>query len=928
MDKVLAKQGIILLVNQQNLYLEGRSLGQGTFGKVRLGTHMLTGEKVAIKILEKDKIKDQSDVERVTREIHILKIVRHPNVIQLYEIIETSRQLFLIMEYASGGELFDFIVKRKRLQETDACKFFQQIIQGVEYIHKLRICHRDLKPENLLLDERNNIKIVDFGLSNIYKEGDTLKTACGSPCYAAPEMIAGKKYQGLISDTWSCGIILYAMACGYLPFEDPNTNKLYKKILSCDYLIPGFISAQCKDLIKKILNTDPNTRISMKDVKAHEWFNQVKFIQTEGILVGKDKIPVIEEVMTKLVDQFGPESNPQNLQFVLNNKHNQVTSTYYLIVKKMDRDLGKNHLFELFNKEKRKLNNMNSTSQMSFGTPQTKINLPQKMSLNQTVSSGFSRAMAQNSTKSDGKNQRKSDQITNPVTKIYLEQMDKIYTKRTESTGQTRASDSLTNYAQIQQIQDRPTKSGNGFETKAFQQRQYQGVIRATQSQSPDSKIISLEAKDKMTASAGAPLNNNQTLFMADRLRKNNHQNNRPSSIDENLGNMIIASTNDSRIQEILPNVQRSNNNKSANMRQTMYNNPYLNKLNNLINKQHVVLAEGSINSDNQTMRPIQIKDQKKQENSFLITTQYKTTPNTNLNNSTNNPSNIIQATTTNFHPISNNNTVISKALAQQKVRKYRNQNRNISNNIVSEASYELNQTQPIGQTNQDNSYSSITDQRQGGDQKMYTIYRPKKQAKLTNQFTNRPSGNQSFDYNISENASLISNENMNNSFTGPNSTQSRFYNPHKHNRFLSNNYNTNMKQSNIPVFQNNFVVPISFNSAIATKTFYNMSKPAPSNHISNKRPSSPRNNVGPVACNNSINEQSHQSTATNSHSGYQSNIINKQVLILKKQGVLRELNPGPPAPEAGIIPLDQVPKVIRIPNISAYVSSKPQSLY
>lgn len=134
-------------------YLVGRSLGQGTFGKVRLGTHLITGEKVAIKILEKDKIKDQSDVERVTREIHILKIVRHPNVIQLYEIIETSRQLFLIMEYASGGELFDYIVKRKRLQEDQAAKFFQQIISGVEYIHKVRICHRDLKPENLLLDD-------------------------------------------------------------------------------------------------------------------------------------------------------------------------------------------------------------------------------------------------------------------------------------------------------------------------------------------------------------------------------------------------------------------------------------------------------------------------------------------------------------------------------------------------------------------------------------------------------------------------------------------------------------------------------------------------------------------------------------------------------------------------------------------------------
>lgn len=147
------------------------------------------------------------------------------------------------MEYASGGELFDYIVKKKRLPDKETCKFFQQILSGVEYLHKLRVCHRDLKPENLLLDENKNIKIVDFGLSNIYKYGETLKTACGSPCYAAPEMIAGKRYHGLNADIWSTGVILYAMACGYLPFEDPNTGKLYKKILSCDYLLPGFISA-------------------------------------------------------------------------------------------------------------------------------------------------------------------------------------------------------------------------------------------------------------------------------------------------------------------------------------------------------------------------------------------------------------------------------------------------------------------------------------------------------------------------------------------------------------------------------------------------------------------------------------------------------------------------------------------------------------
>ena len=150
-------------------YIIGKSIGKGTFGKVKKGVHIKTNEKVAIKILEKDKIQDVADVERVAREIHILKIVRHPNVIQMYEIIETQKQLYLIMEYAEGGELFDYIVSKKRLDEKEACGVYQQIIGGIEYISKLGIVHRDLKPENLLLDYNNNIKIVDFGLSNTFK---------------------------------------------------------------------------------------------------------------------------------------------------------------------------------------------------------------------------------------------------------------------------------------------------------------------------------------------------------------------------------------------------------------------------------------------------------------------------------------------------------------------------------------------------------------------------------------------------------------------------------------------------------------------------------------------------------------------------------------------------------------------------------------
>jgi len=207
------------------------------------------------------------------REIHILKIVRHPNIVQLYEIIETSKQLFLIMEYACGGELFDYIVKKRRLQDNEVCRFFHQILAGIEYLHKIKVCHRDLKPENLLLDENMNIKIVDFGLSNTYKnEKDTLKTACGSPCYASPEMIAGKRYNGLDTDLWSLGVILYAMTVGYLPFEDSDTNKLYKKILSCEYLVPGYVDKQAKDIMKNIMQIDPKKRYKIADIKNHPWY--------------------------------------------------------------------------------------------------------------------------------------------------------------------------------------------------------------------------------------------------------------------------------------------------------------------------------------------------------------------------------------------------------------------------------------------------------------------------------------------------------------------------------------------------------------------------------------------------------------------------------------------------------------------------------
>jgi 5'-AMP-activated protein kinase catalytic alpha subunit len=271
-------------------------------------------------------------VERVAREIHILKMIRHPNIIQLYEIIETSQQLYLIMEYASGGELFSYIVKQSRLKEKEACEYFQQIIAGVEYFHKLNVVHRDLKPENLLFDHNRHIKIVDFGLSNTYQTGDTLVTACGSPCYAAPEMIAGKRYVGLRVDIWSCGVVLFAMVCGYLPFEDPNTSQLYRKILNCSYKAPKGISAEAKDLIKHILNKDPEQRYTIEQIRGHPWFTQVTQALSPGVLVGYDKVPIDFNILYKLKDfGFSVQRGQESLE---GNKHNLETTTYFLMLKK------------------------------------------------------------------------------------------------------------------------------------------------------------------------------------------------------------------------------------------------------------------------------------------------------------------------------------------------------------------------------------------------------------------------------------------------------------------------------------------------------------------------------------------------------------------------------------------------------------------
>ena len=253
-------------------------IGKGTFSVVKLGEHKKTKEKVAIKILQKNKILNKEDLLRIQREIEILKRLKHPNVIKIHRIEEDEKKFYIIMEFCENGELFNRIVEKRNLTEDEAAIFYYQLINGLEYIHKNNIVHRDLKPENLLLSKNDLLKIIDFGLSNYTGFNILLGTPCGSPCYASPEMVSGQRYDGYMIDVWSTGIILFAMVNGYLPFEDNDNEILFGKILKCKINYPKHMGGLTLDLMKKIITPDPKKRITLEQIKQHPFYLKGKYL--------------------------------------------------------------------------------------------------------------------------------------------------------------------------------------------------------------------------------------------------------------------------------------------------------------------------------------------------------------------------------------------------------------------------------------------------------------------------------------------------------------------------------------------------------------------------------------------------------------------------------------------------------------------------
>ncbi|KAM6544906.1 hypothetical protein CsatB_025642 [Cannabis sativa] len=258
-------------------YELGKTLGEGNFGKVKLAHDLKTGNLFALKILQKNRIINLNITDQIKREIATLKLLKHPNIVRLHEVLASKTKIYMVLEYVTGGELFDRIANKGKVTEAQGRKLFQQLIDGVSYCHSKGVFHRDLKLENVLVDAKGNIKISDFGLSALpqhFRDDGLLHTTCGSPNYVAPEILANRGYDGATSDIWSCGVILYVILTGYLPFDDRNLAVLYQKILKGETLIPKWLSPGAQNMIRKILDPNPVTRITMENIKSDEWFQQ------------------------------------------------------------------------------------------------------------------------------------------------------------------------------------------------------------------------------------------------------------------------------------------------------------------------------------------------------------------------------------------------------------------------------------------------------------------------------------------------------------------------------------------------------------------------------------------------------------------------------------------------------------------------------
>ncbi|KAI8818707.1 kinase-like domain-containing protein, partial [Fimicolochytrium jonesii] len=305
-----------------------KTVGEGNFAKVKLAKHKLTGVEVAIKIIDKTTL-DEKKLGKLYREVRIMKLLHHPNIVKLYEVIETKHTVFLVMEYASGGELYDYLVVHGKMKEKEARAKFRQILSAVSYCHKKRVIHRDLKAENLLLDANLDIKIADFGFSNYFDPESKLDTFCGSPPYAAPELFQGRRYTGPEVDIWSLGVILYVLTTGCLPFDGKNLQEMRESVCRGKYRIPFYLSDTCEKLLRKFLVRDPYKRSGLEMLIDDPWINEGHPDSPISTDVSQ-KVEENDSIIRLMVQKFNFDRDAI-LQKLRENVYDEVSSIYYLL---------------------------------------------------------------------------------------------------------------------------------------------------------------------------------------------------------------------------------------------------------------------------------------------------------------------------------------------------------------------------------------------------------------------------------------------------------------------------------------------------------------------------------------------------------------------------------------------------------------------
>ncbi|XP_072905717.1 serine/threonine-protein kinase BRSK2 isoform X6 [Hemitrygon akajei] len=327
-----------------------KTLGKGQTGLVKLGVHCVTCQKVAIKIVNREKL-SESVLMKVEREIAILKLIEHPHVLKLHDVYENKKYLYLVLEHVSGGELFDYLVKKGRLTPKEARKFFRQIISALDFCHSHSICHRDLKPENLLLDEKNNIRIADFGMASLQVGDSLLETSCGSPHYACPEVIRGEKYDGRKADVWSCGVILFALLVGALPFDDDNLRQLLEKVKRGVFHMPHFIPPDCQNLLKGMIEVDASKRLTLDQIQKHSWYmflcsysggkNEPEPEQPVLRKVQIRSLPSLEDIDPDVLDSMHSlgcfRDKNKLMQDLVSDEENQEKMIYFLLLDRKER---------------------------------------------------------------------------------------------------------------------------------------------------------------------------------------------------------------------------------------------------------------------------------------------------------------------------------------------------------------------------------------------------------------------------------------------------------------------------------------------------------------------------------------------------------------------------------------------------------------